>query len=60
MTPASEQACRFVQLVAQALPQPGNALDERIVGTAQKIAAEIRREQDQTSRSGVPLTRNAR
>jgi len=59
MSPAAAQACRFVQLVAQAQPHPGNALDEVIVGTAQKIAAEIRRERDQTSRSGVPLTRKA-
>ncbi|MGA1800217.1 hypothetical protein VH567_15710 [Sphingomonas sp. 4RDLI-65] len=59
MTPAAEQACRFVQLVAQAQPHPGNALDERIVTTAQKIAAEIRRELFETSRSDVPLTRKA-
>ncbi len=59
MTPAAEQALRFVQLVAQAQPCPGNALDEMIVSGAQKIAAEIRREQFQLSRSGVPLTRKA-
>lgn len=59
MSPAAEQACRFVQLVAHAEPQPGNALDETIVSIAQKIAAEIRREQFRTSRSGVPLTRKA-
>lgn len=59
MTPAAEQAFRFVQLVAQAQPHPGSALDEMIVTTAQKIAAEIRREQFQTSRSGVPLTRKS-
>ena len=59
MSPAAEQACRFVQRVAQAAPHPGNALDETIGSVAQKIAAEIRREQFQTSRSGVPLTRKA-
>lgn len=59
MTPAAEQACRFVQLVAQAQPCPGSALDETIVSVAQKIAAEIRREKFETSRSGVPLTRKA-
>lgn len=59
MTPAAEQACLFVQLVAQAQPHLGNALDETIATTAQKIAAEIRRERFQTSRSGVPLTRKA-
>lgn len=59
MSPTAEQAYRFVQLVAQAQPCPGNALDETIVTVAQKIAAEIRREQFQTSRSGVPLTRKA-
>jgi len=59
MSPAAKQVCRFVQLVAQAAPHPGNALDETIVSVAQKIAAEIRREQFQTSRSGVPLTRKA-
>ena len=59
MTPAAEQACQFVQLVAQAQPHPGNTLDETIVSVAQKIAAEIRREQFHTSRSGVPLTRKA-
>ena len=59
MSPAAAQACRFVQLVAQAQPNLGNALDETIVSVAQKIAAEIRREQFQTSRSGVPLTRKA-
>jgi hypothetical protein len=58
VTPAAEQACRFVQLVAQAQPRPGYAFDDTIVSVAQKIAAEIRRERFQTSRSGVPLTRN--
>ncbi len=57
MSPAAEQAYRFVQTVARAQPCPGSTLDEVIVTTAQKIAAEIRREQFQTSRSGVPLTR---
>jgi len=59
MSPAAEQACQFVQLVAQAEPCPGSALHETIVSVAQKIAAEIRREQFQTSRSSVPLTRKA-
>lgn len=59
MSPAAEQACRFVQLIAQAQACPGSALDETIVLVAQKITAEIRREQFQTSRSGVPLTRKA-
>lgn len=59
MSPAAEQAYQFVQLVAQAEPHPGSALDETIVTVAQKIAAEIRREQFHTSRSGVPLTRKA-
>lgn len=59
MSPAAEQAYRFVQFVARAQPYPGGTLDEAIVTTAQKIAAEIRREQFQTSRSGVPLTRKA-
>jgi hypothetical protein len=59
MSPASEQACQFVELVARAQPSPGNALDETIVAVARKIAAGIRRERFQTSRSGVPLTRKA-
>jgi hypothetical protein len=45
VSPVAEQAYRFVQLVAQAQPCPGNALDDTIVSVARKIAAEIRREQ---------------
>jgi len=59
VTPAAEQACRFVHWVAQSQPFPGNAPAEMIVAVARKVAAEIRREQFQTSRSGVPLTRKA-
>jgi len=44
MSPATEQACRFVELVARAEPTPGNALDETIVSVARNIAAGIRRE----------------
>jgi len=59
VSPAAEQACRFVHWVAQAQPHPDNAPAELIVSIARKVAAEIRREQFQTSRSGVPLTRKA-
>lgn len=57
MTQAQEQACRFVEVVAQCPPQRGNALDEAIVDTARKITAAIWRERNNTSRSGVPITR---
>lgn len=52
-------ACRFVELVAQAQPDPGNTLDHAVVSAARKLAAEIRRDRQHTSRSGIPLTRNA-
>lgn len=60
MSPAASRACEFVRLVAQAHPdKPDDKLHEAIVTNARKIVAEIRREQDHTSRSGVPLTRKA-
>lgn len=56
----TDRAVRFTELVATAEPDPGNSLDQTIVESARKIAADLRRERERTSRSGIPLTRTQR
>lgn len=61
LSDAETRACHFVHVVSFAKPSPGNTLDQVIVETARKVAAdlqiELRRSLSQ-SPSGIPTTRS--
>ena len=68
MTPGTSGAVRFVQLVAQAQPDPGNKLDRTIANVARQIAAALHAEglgigappPPPISASGIPLIRRSK